>query len=179
MPAYFTETQNKTEINQVRSICKTLFQWSIGHLTRLYIVSHTQNHKTLKQKCPPHLLDIINNRLIYRITAQIAEKEKAEAIVTGETIKEKPHQTLRLFKLQDQAVQDYPIHRPLTGLTNTEIRELAQKIGIPQTLTAKPKISEEAVLPTLKEVETIENKLNIQKMIDTALEKLETTSILL
>jgi len=177
VPVYFSENKNETAIKEVKNICKTLFEWSIGHPTKLHIIPHNQNLTTLKQKSPPHLLDIINKRLIYRITAHIAQKEKAEAVVTGETIGEKPHQTLRCFRIQDQAIQDYPIHRPLTGLTRTEIKELAQKIGIQKALNTKPK-KREAVLPTLKEVEAIENKLNIQKMIDTALQKLETLTII-
>jgi len=182
VPAYFSENQNENAIKQVRNICKAFFEWSIGHSTRLYIIPHNQNLAILKQKCPPHLVDILNKRLIYRITAQLAEKEKAEAIVTGETIGEKPHQTLRRFRLQDQAIQDYPIHRPLAGLTNAEIKKLAHIIGIQKALATKPKKRKavklrEAILPTLKEVEAAENKLNMQKMIDTTLQKLETTTI--
>ena len=180
VPAYFSQNQNA--IKQVKNICKALFAWSIGHPTKLYIIPHNQNLATLKQKSPPHLLDILNKRLIYRLTAQIAEKERAEAIVTGETIGEKPHQTLRRFRLQDQAIQDYPIHRPLAGLTNAEIKKLAHIIGIQKALATKPKKRKavklrEAILPTLKEVEAAENKLNMQKMIDTTLQKLETTTI--
>ncbi|MFQ6086465.1 MAG: tRNA sulfurtransferase [Candidatus Bathyarchaeia archaeon] len=182
VPVYFSENQNKTAVKQVENICRALFQWSIGHPTKLHLIPHSQNHATLKQKCPPHLVDIINKRLIYRITAQIAEKEKAEAIVTGETIGGKPHRALRYFRIQDQATQDYPIHRPLTALTNAEIKKLAQKIGIQKALTTKPKKPEaakprKAILPTLKEVEAAENKLNIQEMIDTTLQKLETAII--
>lgn len=182
VPVYFSENQNKTAIKQVMDVCKALFEWSIGHPTRLYITSHSQNLAILKQKCPSHLQDIVNKRLIYRTAARIAEKERAEAIVTGENIDQKPHQTLRQFKLQDQAIPDYPIHRPITGLTNAEIKKLAQKIRIPKALTTKPKKRkavkpEEVVLPTLKEVQAAENKLNIQKMIDTAIKQLETTTI--
>lgn len=182
VPVYFSENQNKTAIKQVENICKALFEWSIGHPTKLYLIPHNQNLVMLKRRCPPHLLDIINKRLIYRLTAQIAEKENAEAIVTGETIKEKPHRTLRCFRIQDQAIQDYPIHRPLIGLTNAEIKKLAQEIGIQKALTTKPKKREaikttEAILLTLKEVEATESKLNIQKMINTTLKQLETVTI--
>ncbi len=180
VPVYFGQNQNV--IKQVKNICKVLFEWSIGHPTKLYIIPHDQNLTTLKQKCPPHLLDIINKRLLYRLATQIAEKERAEAVVTGETIGEKPHQTLCRFKLQDKATPDYPVHRPLTGLTNAEIKELAQKIGIKKALTTKPRKREavkprEAILPTLKEVEAAENKLNMQKMIDATIKQLETTTI--
>ncbi len=182
VPAYFSENQNKIAFKQVKDICKALFEWSIGRSTKLYLVPHNQNITLLKQECPQRLLGIIDKRLIYRIAAHIADKEKAEAIVTGETIGEKSHQTLRHFKLQDQAVRDYPIHRPLSGLSSTEIKKLAQVIGIPKALTTIPKkspaiIPKEAALQTLREVEATENKLNIQKMIDTTIEKLETAII--
>jgi len=182
VPVYFGENQNKTAVKQVKSLCKALFEWSIGHSTRLYLIPHSQNLTILKQKCPSHLLGILNKRLIYRITAQIAEREKAEAIVTGETIGERPHQTLRQFKLQDQTIRGYPIHRPLAGFTTVEIKKLAQKIGIPKVLTTKPKKREavelgEDILPTLEEVEAAESKLDMQKMVDTTIKQLETITI--
>jgi len=182
VPAYFSENQNKTAIRQVEDICKALFEWSIGRSTKLYFVPYNQNITILKQECPPRLLGIIDKRLIYRIAAHIAEKEKAEAVVTGETIGEKSHQTLRHFKLQNQAIRDYPIHRPLAGLNITEIKKLAQGIGIPKALTIIPKkgpviIPNEAALPTLREVEATEKKLNIQKMVETTIEQLKTEII--
>lgn len=182
VPVYFSENQNKTAIKQAKNICKALFEWSIGHTTKLYLIPHNQNLIMLKQKCPPYLLGIIEKRLIYRIASHIAEKEKAEAIVTGETIGEKSYQTLRHFKLQDQAIRDYPIHRPLTGLNSAEIKKLAHRIGIPKALTTTPKksqaiIPKEAALPTLREVEATEKKLNIQKMINATIEQLETVTI--
>ena len=182
VPVYFSENQNKTAIKQAKNICKALFEWSIGHTTKLYLIPHNQNLIMLKQKCPPYLLGIIEKRLIYRIASHIAEKEKAEAIVTGETIGEKSYQTLRHFKLQDQAIRDYPIHRPLTGLNSAEIKKLAHRIGIPKALTTTPKksqaiIPKEAALPTLREVEVTEKKLNIQKMINATIEQLETVTI--
>jgi len=179
VPAYFSENQKEMAIKQVKNICKALFKWSIGRSTKLYLIPHKQNIIVLEQKCPIHLLSIIERRLIYHIAAHIAEKEKAEAIVTGETVGEKLHRTLRDFRLEDQAIQDYPIHRPLAGLDKAEIKRLAQRIGIQKALTAVPKrdqvtVPKEVALPTLKEVESAENKLNIQRMINTTIEQLET-----
>jgi len=182
VPAYFSENQNKTAVKQVKNICKALFDWSIGRSTRLYLIPHNQNLSILKQKCPAHLLGIIEKRFIYRIATLIAEEEKAEAIITGETIEQKSYRTLRHFKLQDQAIRDYPIHRPLTGLNSAEIKKLAQRIGIPKASTAIPKKSQtiiprEAALPTLREVEATEKKLYIQKMINATIEQLETVTM--
>jgi thiamine biosynthesis protein ThiI len=181
VPVYLIENQNHNEnaIKLVKEICKTLSEWSMGHLTKLYLVPHSQNLKTLKEKIQPHLVNILNKRLIYRITAQIAQKEKALGIVTGETIKEKPPYSLRHFQLQDQATRDYPIHRPLIGLTNFEIEKLAQNIGIQKVLTIKPEKPEvvklrQMVLPTLKEVEAAESRLNIKEMIDKTTAQIET-----
>ena len=182
VPAYFSENQDKTAIKQVKNICKALFEWSIGHSTKLYLIPHNQNLIILKQKCPSHLLDIIEKRLIYRIATLIAEKEKAEAIITGETTEQKSYRTLRHFKLQDQAIRDYPIHRPLTGLNRAEIKKLAQRIGIPKALTTISKKGRavtlrEAALPTLGEVEVTEKKLNIQEIINATIEQLETVTM--
>jgi thiamine biosynthesis protein ThiI len=182
VPVHFDESQGQTAIQQVQGVCKTLFEWSIGHPTNLYIVPHRQNLSLLKQECPEHLLEIVNKRLIYHIAARIAEKERAEAIITGETIREKPRQALRRFKLQDQAVKSYPIHRPVIGLTKTEIQEYAQKIGIPEALiknleehkAIKPK---EERVPTLGEVEAVEKGLNLNRMIETAIKQIEIVTL--
>lgn len=182
VPVHFAENQNETAIQQVKDICKALSEWSVGHPTKLYMVPHSQNLALLKQKCPSHLLDIVNKRLIYRIATHIVEKEKAEAIVTGETIREKPRQTLRHFKLQDQAIRDYPIHRPLAGLTDAEIQELAQKIGVRKALAANTAKCEAVkpnknVLPTLKEVEATEKRLRVQEIIDSTIKQIETVTL--
>jgi len=182
VPIHFAENQNETAIQQVKSICKALLEWSVGSPTKLYVVPHSQNLALLKQKCPSHLLDTVNKRLIYRIATHIAEKERAEAIVTGETIREKPRQALRRFKLRDQALRDYPVHRPLIGLTDAEIQKLAQKIGIQKALatnSTKREVVKPAkdVLPTPKEIEATEKRLPIQKMIDSAIKQIETITL--
>jgi len=182
VPAYFNQNQDKSPVRHMRKVCGALFEWSIGHPAKLYIIPHSENLAKLKSKCAPRLLEIVSKRLIYRLAAHIAEKERAEAIVTGETIDENPCETLRYFRLQDQATPDYPIYRPLAGLTDAEIKKLARKIGIQRALSAKPEQSgapkpRETVLPTLKEVEAAEDKLPISKMIGTTLQKLETTII--
>jgi len=175
-------SENQSSIQQIQEVCKRLFEWSIGHPAKLYVIPHRQNFALLKQKCPAPLLEIINKRLIYRMATQIAEKEKAEALVTGEVIHEKPRQTLRRFRLQDQAVENYPVHRPLIGLTRAEIKAYARKIGIPQTLIEKLEKTKvirlkEEYMPTLSEVKAEEEKLNIQEMMDTVMKKIEIVTL--
>jgi thiamine biosynthesis protein ThiI len=178
VPAHFSEDQSKTATKQVEDICGALYEWSIGHPKRLYLVPHSQSLAILKQKCPAHLLEVINKRLIYRITARIAQREGAEAIVTGETLGERPHQTLRCLRLQDQATSDYPIHRPLIGLDDAEIRRLVQIIGISRLSVTETRKREavkprETTLPTLRKVKAAESKLNLQEMIDAATQQIE------
>jgi thiamine biosynthesis protein ThiI len=184
VPVHFMENQNHSQnaTKQVKEICRTLSEWSIGHPTKLYLVPHSQNLKTLKEKTPPHIAEILNKRLIYRITAQIAQEEKARGIVTGETIKEKPHYALRRFQLQDQATREYPIHRPLVALTNHEIEKLANHVGIPKIPITKPEKREtakpeEKALPTLREVEAAENRLKIKEMIDKTTAQIRTVTL--
>lgn len=181
-PVYFMENQNKQTIKLVKNVCSVLSEWSIGHPMKLYIIPYDENLATLNRECPSHLVDVINKRLIYLIAAHVAKKEAAEAIVTGETLEKKPHQTLRRFKLQDNVMQDYPIHRPLSGLTRDEINNFAKRIGIQAALTEQPKKQEtvkprEVILPTLDSVENMESRLGIQEMVNTTLQKVETAAI--
>jgi thiamine biosynthesis protein ThiI len=182
VPVHFNENGNRETVRRVKAICKKVFEWSIGHSKRLYLVPYSQSLALLRQECPSHLLEVVSKRLIYRIASHIAEKEKAEAIVSGETIIGNPPLALRCFKLQDQAVENYPVHRPLIGLTESEIQTYARKIEIPEALAAKPERNEmrrltEEPLPTLNEIEAVEEKLNLQKMIDAVLKQIETITL--
>jgi thiamine biosynthesis protein ThiI len=182
VPAHFVQNQGKSTIKQIENVCNVIFEWSFGHPTKLYLIPHNQNLNMLKQECASHLLSILNKRLIYRIALQVAEKERAEGIVTGEVISEKPYQTLRCFRVQDQAIRGYPVHRPLAGLSNVEIEKLGQKIGIPKSIFLRPRELEATkprrdVLPTMEEVEAVESRFNMQDMIDETMNRVETMTL--
>ena len=71
-------------------------------------------------------------RSMLRITEQLAQKEGAKAIVTGESLAQVASQTLMALGCTD-AAQMLPVLRPCIGMDKTEITEIARKIGTFET----------------------------------------------
>lgn len=67
-------------------------------------------------------------RFMFRAAEQVAIKEGASGIVTGESIGQKSSQTSRNISVTSQ-VTDLPIHRPLLTMDKKEIIEKAKFIG--------------------------------------------------
>jgi thiamine biosynthesis protein ThiI len=97
--------------------------------TQLYVVQHGENLADILKRCPRNLTCVLCRRMMYRIAEQIALKEGAEAIVTGEIIGEHASQTLRNLHVESQAVSQFTLLRPLVGMNKTEVEALARKIG--------------------------------------------------
>jgi len=172
-PIYIDNTpftdQNTT--NKALETAKKLFEWSIGFPRKIYIVPSGQNLKTITEKTPRKLTCLLCKRMMYRIAERIAEKENAQGIITGEAIGEQASQTMHNLRVIDEAVTDYPIHRPLLGFDKTETETLAKKIGTFETSTRKAKDCtaapcKPATKARLQTVKAAEEKLNIQHMTD-------------
>jgi len=132
IPVYFdieTFTDEAAATSKVLDVARKLFEWSIGFPRKVYIVPHGRNLETFMRENPRKLTCVLCKRMMYRIAEQIAETEKAEGIVTGEAIGEHASQTLTNLRVLNEAVTEYPVHRPLLGFNKLEIVRLAQKIG--------------------------------------------------
>ena len=172
-PVYFDNTPftDKTTTKKALETARTLFNWAVGFPRRIYIVAHGENLKTFREKAPESLTCILCKRMMYRVAERIAEKEKAEGIVTGESIGEQASQTLQNLRVLDSAVTKYPVHRPLLGFNKQEIVNLAKKIDTYEAsiqrakpCTAVP--AKPATKAKLEKVEEAEKDLDIQKMIE-------------
>jgi thiamine biosynthesis protein ThiI len=159
-----------------------LSEWAIGFPRKLRVISNSQNLAEIFAKCPKELTSLLCKRLMFRIAERIAELEKAEGIVTGEILGDKSGLTAHDFRIEDEAVKNYPIYRPLQGLGNSEIKELTQKLGT-QKLSV-PKISKQRVISKrrrrvapekLEDVKRTEEKLlKVNEMIEASLKLLFT-----
>jgi thiamine biosynthesis protein ThiI len=174
----------RSHLDSVSSQAQVSSEWAIGFPVKLRVVSNGQNLAEIVEKCPKELTNLLCKRLIFRIAERIAELEKAEGIVTGETFGDKSGLTPHEFRIADEAVKNYPIYRPLQGLGNSEIAQLARKLGI-QELSI-PKISEQRVVSRrrsrvapakLEDVKNLEEKLlKVNEMVEASLKSLKTLS---
>lgn len=108
------------------------------HLTRysgpfrLHIVPFTEIQQELYEKCPDSQLTVLMRRFMMKIAEQIAIKEGAKALITGESIGQVASQTIEALGVTNDAVS-LPVFRPLIGLDKVEIMDIAQEIGSYET----------------------------------------------
>ena len=95
---------------------------------RIWIVPHKDCHVAFAKHCRRNLHCVLCRRMMLRVSEQVAEREGADALLTGESLGQVASQTLRNIKTESQAVK-MPILRPLIGLDKLEIEEIAKRIG--------------------------------------------------
>ena len=97
-----------------------------------YCVPFTEIQETLRDRCPEEFFTILMRRLMMEIAQRIAEKNGAQALVTGESLGQVASQTMYAMVCTDAACR-LPVFRPCIGLDKTEIIETARKIDTFET----------------------------------------------
>lgn len=97
-----------------------------GDIT-FYCVPFTEIQEELKRRCPEEYFTILMRRLMMLIAQEIAARDEAAALITGESVGQVASQTIQAMVCTD-AVCRMPVFRPCIGLDKTEIIELARKI---------------------------------------------------
>ena len=116
---------------------------------------------------------------MFRIAEKIAEREGAEAIVTGESLGQVSSQTLPNMVVIEEAIS-IPVIRPLIGLDKQEIMDLAREIGTYE-ISIKPQEDcctlfvpkRQITAAKLEKIKEMENQLPIEKLVKNALNKME------
>lgn len=98
----------------------------------VYLVPFTDIQMRIHELCHPDYTTIIMRRYMMRIANRIAKLERAQALVTGESIGQVASQTLHALQVTD-SIAELPVFRPLIGFDKQEIVDLAIKIGTFET----------------------------------------------
>ncbi len=99
-----------------------------GCISKIYTVPLGDYQYEISLNAPPSLRVILYRRLMFKTAEQIAIKEGAGALVTGESLGQVASQTLENIRCTDDAVI-MPIFRPLIGTDKQEIIYEASKLG--------------------------------------------------
>jgi len=168
---YFDNSPFTDETTQQRALeaIKKLSQTASGKSFKLYIIPHGEDLADILRNCPRNLTCVLCRRMMYRIAQKIAQKEGAEAILTGEIIGEHASQTLTNLRVESEALSQTTMLRPLIGMNKTEVESLARKIG---TFDASTKPASCCTGPPpkprtraqLEEITKAEEPLNIEEM---------------
>ncbi len=99
-----------------------------GCIARVYTAPIGDYQRQIAASAPPALRVILYRRLMLRVAQEIARREGAKALVTGESLGQVASQTLDNIASTDQAV-DMPVLRPLIGTDKIDIIADAQRVG--------------------------------------------------
>jgi thiamine biosynthesis protein ThiI len=162
------------EVDKVRGLIARLRE--IHGDIPAYLVPHGETAQLAAARGAPRRLGcVLCRRMMFRVAAAIARREKADGIVTGESLGQVASQTLRNVVVEQQALGGVPAVRPLIGMDKAEIVSIAKEIGTYDVSTgsglcctivpSKPSVASRSV-----EVETAEEGLPVGDLVRAALE---------
>jgi thiamine biosynthesis protein ThiI len=166
-----TSRQKAVDLTQ----CLTRFQF----LSRLYLVPFGEVQQEIVAKAPGPLRVVLYRRFMARIAAEIARREGAKALVTGESLGQVASQTLDNLAMVEEAVS-LPILRPLIGSDKEEIVQQARLLGsydisiLPdQDCCSLFASRHPATFSNLEQIQQAESHLSVEKLVQLALDQIE------
>jgi thiamine biosynthesis protein ThiI len=117
---------DKTSQEKVRQLVTALTRHQFQ--SRLYMVPFGEIQRQIVAAVNRPLRVVLYRRMMLRIAEGLARKEKAKALVTGESLGQVASQTLENMAVIQQAAA-LPILRPLVGMDKQEIIDQARRIG--------------------------------------------------
>lgn len=143
------------------------------------IVGFTEIQEAIRDNCPEEYFTIIMRRFMMRIAQRIAKSHGCGCLITGENLGQVASQTMQAMAVTG-AVVDLPLYHPLIGMDKEEIVRIARKIGTMETsilpyedcctvfTPRHPKTK-----PVLAQVEAVESALDVEALVERAIENTE------
>ncbi len=157
----------------VMEIAAALEKW--GGLARVYTVPFGDLQREIALATPQHLRVLLYRRLMVRVAEAIADRERAKALVTGESLGQVASQTLDNVVVVDAAATK-PVLRPLIGMDKLEIIAQARMLGTYDVSTQPHDDCCTLFMPrrpatraTVSETEAAESDLDLNRMVEVAL----------
>jgi thiamine biosynthesis protein ThiI len=129
IPVYFHTPPytGDSTILKVENIVQVLSNYTVKEI-KLYIVNFTDLQMAIKKYVREKYFTIIARRAMGRIAQELAKKENAKAMITGESLSQVASQTIDNIVCIEE-VFDLPVFRPLIGFDKLDIINIAKKIG--------------------------------------------------
>ena len=169
-PPYTSERAEQ----KVHSLLKQVSKYS-GRIT-LFVVPFTEIQELIKDNCPEDIFTVVMRRMMMRVSQKIAAKEHAGALITGESVGQVASQTMPAIACTD-AVCEMPVFRPLIGMDKDEVVAISRKI---ETFDISILPYEDCCTvftpkhprtkPTIDYVEECEKALDVDRLVDEAVE---------
>jgi thiamine biosynthesis protein ThiI len=121
---------DRSSLRKAAELAKTIAQRQGD--TTLYLVAIGHAQQQIVGAAPAALRVILYRRLMMRIAAEVARREGAKALVTGDSLGQVASQTLENIACVDD-VATLPVLRPLVGEAKQEIVSDARRLGTYET----------------------------------------------
>lgn len=142
---------------------------------KVYSVNLAEIQKAINKGTDEKYMTVLSRRFMMRIAERLANENKAQALVTGESLGQVASQTIEGITASN-AVSGLPVLRPLIAYDKTDIIEIAKDI---ETFEKSIEPYEDCCTvflpkhpvtkPRLEDVEKAEEALNIDELVEDAL----------
>ena len=172
---------NERAEQKVKDLAEILSRY-LGPI-RIYSVNILEIQKEINKNCPAGEMTILSRRFMMKIAEKLARRNNIGCLITGENLGQVASQTLEGLTVTNSSV-DLPVFRPLIGFDKLDIIEKAEYIETYETsilpfedcctvfLPKKPIIK-----PRLRDIEKSEENLNVEELIDRAINNMEVIDI--
>lgn len=151
---------------------------------RYFEINMLNIYTAINKNCRERFTTILSRRFMMRIAEKLAEKYRFDGFVTGEALGQVASQTIQSISVVNDATR-LPIFRPLINMDKSEIIEKAKWIDT-YDISIEPyddccsffAPERPVTKPRLYDIEAEENKLNIDELVEKALETLEIFDII-
>lgn len=167
-PAIMLHLKSKESCQVAKKAAQELTEWTTGFPAILRIIEYSADLQRFLNRQPTVVCRLLYKRLLLRVARQVAEKEHAEAIVTGDTFDSSQERTIHAIRIQDEAIDNYPALRPLLGFDASEIKTIAQQVYLKTTNVRKvknPRKDKYTKQIALQDIEQIEGRIDMEKIL--------------
>lgn len=150
---------------------------------RMYVINLLPIQEEIVKNCPEDETTLLVRRFMMRIAEQVAIKRHDMMLITGEDLGQVASQTAEALVVTDACVE-LPVMRPLIAMDKVDIMDKAEEIGtyelsiqpyedcctvfLPKHPVTKPKLAR---------IEASESKLDVDALVNAAVESMETVEI--
>ena len=167
--------------NKVKKLVSKLNKYQTN--IKLHVINFTEIQEAIYKNCNKEYMITIMRRMMYRISERVMHKRNCLVLINGESVGQVASQTLTSMQVIN-SVTNVPVIRPVSCLDKLEIIDIAKKIDTYETsilpyedcctifLPKHPVIN-----PKIDKAIEDENNFDYEKMIDNAINNMETITI--
>jgi len=168
---------NKESQEKAKQIAALLAEYQLR--AKIYLIPFADVQRHIMVDTPMETRVILYRRYMLRLAEQVARREKARVLVTGDSVGQVASQTIENIDVISRAVQ-MPILRPLIGDDKIEIIEVARRIGTYEISIQPDQDCCSLFVPKhpetkakLTEIEQSENRLDVAETMKLAIDSAE------